>query len=249
MIKLILILLLTTFCGSTFAQYLNGNNQLKFSSGMQIKEDGEILYNKKGWDKRKHRKDNSIVIMNDRRIESNTWEEGAINIKRHKNKIEVKYKDLKAEKLEVESVFQGIRDEKMEIASLTNFKDEKVSDFTTCLGTKCLSLTKNFCDELAANIGSTGKGDAIEKAKQCLSLYKAMSSFKRSPLIISDLEGIHKKNLAAIDGKLQTYFNENPNFSASSEFELKRMVELGDKNQDYFELLINVLGSCQKNFP
>lgn len=247
MTKLLLICMFVSM--PVFGQYLTGNNQLKFSSGMQIKDDGEVIYNKKKWDHRKKRKDNAILLMNDKKLETNTWDEGGIVIRRHKNKIEVKYKDLKADKLEVEYVFQGARDAKVDYASLTNYKDEKVSNFTTCVGKKCLSLTKDFCDKLALNIGTQTKDDAIAKARQCLSFSKAMGSFKRDPLIISDLKQVHQDNLKSIDGKIQSYFGETTDLTTNNQFELEQMVDLGEKNQDYFELLIQVLNSCQQNFP
>ena len=232
-----------------FGQYLNGNNQLKYSSGLQIKDDGEVLINKKKWDLRKKRKENSVTISNDRKYETNTWEEGPVRFKRHKNKVEVKYKDIKAENLEVEYVFQGVREETNNLASLTNFKDGKVSNFTTCVGQKCLSLTKDFCDKLTANIGTEGKEDAMEKAKQCLSFSNAMATFKGDNYVIKDLKKVHEENLQTIDSKLVSYFNEPSNLATSKEFELERLIELGDKNQDYFQLLIQTLDSCQQNFP
>lgn len=249
MIKMILFL---SVCVSSqaFAQYMSGNNQLQYASGMQIKDDGEVLINKKKWDLKKKKKENLVVVTNDKKYETNTWEEGPIYIKKHKNKIEVKYKDLKAEKLEVDYVFQGAREEKNDVASLTNFKDQKISNFTTCLGKKCLTLTQGFCDKLSTNIGSQSKDNATLKAKQCLSLSNAMASFKGNNLVIGDLKKVHEDNLKVIDEKLQSYFNETSDQpSANKEFELERMIKLGDKNQDYFELLIQVLNSCQKNFP
>lgn len=248
MIKIVSLLLIVS--SPVFAQYLSGNNQLQYSSGMQVKDDGEVLINKKKWNLKKKKKDHLVIVTNDKKYETNTWEEGPVYIKKHKNKIEVKYKDLKAEKLEVEYVFQGAREEKNDVASLTNFEDQKISNFTTCVGKKCLTLTQGFCDKLSTNIGTQSKDDAIEKAKQCLSLSNAMGSFKGNNLVISDLKKIHEDNLKVIDQKLASYFNETADQpSANKEFELERMIKLGDKNQDYFELLIQVLNSCQKNFP
>lgn len=244
-----IILFFTLISLPAFGQYLSGNNQLKYSSGMQIKNDGEILVNKKKWDLKKKKKENFVVVSNDKRYETNTWEEGPINIKKHKNKIEIKYKDLKAEKLEIEYVFQGAREEKNDVASLTNFTNGEIQNFTTCVGKKCLSLTRDFCEKLTVNIGTQSKKDAIENAKQCLTLSNAMASFKGNNSVIRDLKEVHAENLRNIDGKLQAYFNETSNLSSNKEFELERMIELGDKNQDYFELLIEAINSCQMNFP
>lgn len=229
MIKIILLFL---FSLPTFAQY---NNQLQYTSGMQIKDDGEVIYNKKKWDLRKKRKDHLVVMSNDKKIEE------GVNIKKNKNKIEVKYKDLKAVNKEVEYVFQGARGEKHDIASLTNFDDGKIINFTTCVGKKCLSLTPAFCQELAKNVD-------LESAKQCLSFSKAMSAFKGNNLIISDLKEVHKTNLGHIDSKLNEAFNESSNLTSSNEFELERLVQIGSSTEDYFELLVNVLNACHKNF-
>jgi hypothetical protein len=246
MIKIIVLVFFISF--SAFAQYMEGNNQLKFTSGMQIKEDGEVLINKKKWSIKKKKKENTVTITNDRKYETNTWEEGPINIKRHKNAVEVKYKDIKAKDLEIEYVFQGAREEKNDIASLTKFADQKISNFTTCAGKKCLSLTKDFCEKLSTNIGSQTKTDALAKAKQCLSFSNAMASFKGNNLIVQDLKKVHEENLRTIDTKLASYFHEHSKLSSDHEFELERMIQLGDKNQDYFELLIQVINSCEKNF-
>jgi len=243
--KLLFILIL--FSGNLLAQYSNSNNQLQYVSGLQIKDNGEVLYNKKKWNKRIERKQNRVLIINDEKTQTNNYNEGPIKIPKHKNKVEVKYKNIKADELEVEYVFQGVREEKNDVTSLTNYQDKKIINFTQCVGKKCLTLTENFCAELNKNIGMDQKA-AVEAAKQCLSFSKGMASFNPEDPTIKDLKKIHNNNLSAIDGRLTEFFDYKSNLGTSTEFELEKMISLGQENQDYFNLLISVLNTCDKNF-
>lgn len=243
------ILFLVFFSSNVFAQYFMGNNQLRFASGFQITEDGSVLFDKKKWDQKTHRKSGSVVYKSDKTLESNTWEEGPIKIKKHKNKIEVKYKDSKTEKKEIEYIFQGIREEKSDIASITNFDSGVIKNITTCFKKQCMTIDKKFCEDLSKNIGTQSKSDALEKAKQCLNLSHSLSVFKGNNQIITDLRSIHGKNMLDIQAKMSDYFNVNSEFPFDKQFELDHLIDLGDKNETYFEQLIEVLTSCQKNFP
>jgi hypothetical protein len=230
-----------------FAQYSSSNNQLEYVSGLQIKEDGEVIYNKKKWSKRSRKKQDLVIMFNSKKIQTNTWDEGPVKIAKRKNKVEVKYKDLKAKELEIEYVFQAAKEEKNDVTSLTNYQDKKVTNFTQCVGKKCLTLTEKFCAELNANIG-TDKKDAAEKAKQCLSFSKGMGNFNPEGALIKDLKKLHTDNLTAIDGKLDKFFDYESNLKSNTEFELITMIGQGKDNENYFNLLIEVLNACEKNF-
>lgn len=230
-----------------FAQYSSANNQLEFVSGLQIKEDGEVLYNKRKWSKRSKKKQDLVVLSNDKKIQTNSWDEGPVKIARRKNKIEIKYKDLKAKELEIEHVFQAAREEKNDVTSLTNYQDKKVINFTQCVGKKCLTLTEKFCTELNTNIG-TDKKDAVAKAKQCLSFSNSMGNFNPDGPLIKDLKQLHIANLNAIDGRLHKFFSYQSNLKNNSMFELETVIKQGKDNADYFSLLIEVLNACEKNF-
>lgn len=243
--KLFFILLMLPI--SAFAQYSSGNNQLEYVSGLQIKEDGDVLYNKKKWSKRSKRKQDLVILFNDKKIQTNTWDEGPVKIAKRKNKVEIKYKDIKAKDLEIEYVFQAAREEKNDITSLTNYQDKKVINFTQCVGKKCLTLTVKFCGELNTNIGTDNK-DAMAKAKQCLSFSKGMSSFNPEGALIQDLKKLHTDNLTAIDGKLDKFFEYKTDLKSNTEFELASMINLGKENENYFNLMIEVLNACEKNF-
>lgn len=238
---IIFFLLIST---SAFAQY---NNQLMFVNGVQIKEDGEILYNKKIWDQKTKKKQNIILIENDKKIQTNSWDEGPVKILRKKNKIELKYKNINSKELEIEYVFQGAREENADFTSLTKFEGKKVINFTQCVGKKCLTLTPVFCQKLKENMGQDSNA-AIEKAKQCMSFSRAMGNFDLQSPIIQDLHQVHIENLSSIDVRLNDYFEYKSNLSNNNEFELEKVIKLGDANQEYFNLLIQVLNSCEKNF-
>jgi hypothetical protein len=243
----IILLILCLAPISALAQYSSGNNQLQYVSGVQVKEDGEVIYNKKKWNLRRKKKENIVVVFNDEKILTNDWNEGSIKIPKKKNKIEIKYKDLKAKDLEIEYVFQGAREEKNDVTSLTNFKDQKVINFTQCVGKKCLTLTEGFCAELSKNIG-VDKADALAKANQCMSFSGAMGNFNPSNPLISDLKKVHFDNLGSIDNRLSDYFEYESKLNESNEFELATVIQQGKENQEYFKLLIKVLTSCEKNF-
>lgn len=230
-----------------FGQYSGANNQLEFVNGLQIKDNGEVLYNSKKWSKRSKKKQDLIILFNDKKIQTNTWDEGLVKVARRKNKIEIKYKDLKAKELEIEHVFQAAREEKNDVTSLTNYSDKKIINFTQCVGKKCLTLNEKFCQELNTNIG-TDKKDAVAKAKQCLSFSKGMGNFNPDGPLIKDLKQLHSDNLTAIDGRLNKFFSYQSNLKANSQFELETVIKQGQDNADYFTLLIEVLNACDKNF-
>lgn len=218
-----------------------------FVNGVQIKEDGDILFNKKIWDQKTKKKQNIILIENDKKIQTNSWDEGPVKIPKHKNKIEIKYKDINSKELEIEYVFQGAREEKGDYTSLTKFDGKKITNFTQCVGQKCLTLTQKFCQKLKENMGQDSNA-AIDKVKQCMSFSRAMGNFDLQSPLIQDLHQVHIENLTTIDGKLNDYFEFKSNLSNNNEFELEKVIKLGDANQEFFNLLIQVLNSCEKNF-